>query len=348
MKNGLRSFALRFAVLLLASYGMLYAAQKFYDPVVAGHLDFYSYYKMYQAPLDFTAANAPFVYRQLSALVTHAIFAAGIYYPNETALSVPEIDPRLFFAALAANYLGLVMAATFAGAVTERETGGFAFPLLAGLLCLLSFYSQSLVVTGLTEGMTWFLFGAAYFLYVLEKRWAFALVLALSIFQREMIPVVFALIAAFSLLFRSGDKTYNRFVLAASILCFSAYVLMRSYLIAIPGYESQLSFEFLIRNLIFPSIPLGANVFQGFLSQNLLFVALAFGAALWFRTRVIPKQLIVLTLTVLAVAIIVFAEAINGGIGRISGMLSPALAALAATSLYRCERLGTMGRVEAE
>jgi hypothetical protein len=340
MKNGLRTFALRFAVLLLASYGMLYAAQKFYDPVVAGHYDVYSYYKMYQAPLDFTATNAPFVYRQFSALVTHAIFAAGIYYPNETALNAPQIDPRLLFAALAANYLGLVMAATFAGAVTERETGGFAFPLLAGLLCLLSFFSQSIVVTGLTEGMTWFFFGAAYFLYVLEKRWALALVLAASIFQREMIPVVFALIAGFSLLVRSGGKTYNRFVLAASILCFGAYVLMRSYLVAAPGYESQLSFESLIRNLIFPSISLRTNLFQGFLSQNLLFIALAFGGALWARTQEAPKPLIVLTLTLFAVSVIVFAEAINGGIGRISSMLSPALAAFAATSLYKYERLG--------
>jgi hypothetical protein len=344
MKNGLRSFALRFAVLLLASYGMLYAAQKFYDPVQAEHYDFYSYYKMYQAPLDFTAANAPFVYRQFSALATHAIFAAGIYYPNETAFSDPQIDPRLFFAALAANYLGLVMAATFAGAVAERETGGFAFPLLAGLLCLLSFFSQSLVLTGLTEGMTWFFFGAAYFLYVLEKRWTLALVLAVSIFQREMIPVVFALIAAFSLLVRSGDKAYNRFVLSASILCFGAYVLIRSYLIAAPGFESQLSLRFLVANLVSPSISLGTNLFQGFLSQNLLFIALAFGAALWVRTYVIPKPLIVLTLTLLAVAIIVFAEAINGGIGRISGMLSPALAAFAAISLYRYERLGARGQ----
>ena len=122
----MRSFLLRFLLLLTASYGLLYFSHKFYQPVLVQHSDFLdSYYWMYQTPLDFTAANAPWVYRQISAVLTHAMFAAGVYYPNETAFAGPAFDPRLFFAALATNYLGLVLSATLAGEVTRRETGGF-------------------------------------------------------------------------------------------------------------------------------------------------------------------------------------------------------------------------------
>src|ERR1700752_494166 len=97
----MRSFLLRFVVLLAASYGLLYFSYKSYDPAFVQHRDFLvSYYWMFQNPLDFTQAAAPFIYRQISALLTHALFAAGIYYPSETAFADAAYDPRLFFAAL--------------------------------------------------------------------------------------------------------------------------------------------------------------------------------------------------------------------------------------------------------
>lgn len=333
----MRSHALRFGILLLASYGMLYAAYKFYDPSIAGHADYFSYYKMHQAPLDFSATSAPFIYRQFTAITTNLIFAAGIYYPEDIAFTDARIDQRLFFAALLANYLGLVLAANIAGAITERESRHFTYSLLAGLFCLLSFFSLSVAVTGLSEGITWFFFAGLYFLYVRENRAAFASVLALSIFQREMVPVVFGLVATFSLLLRHGDRRYNGFVLALSVLCFLAYVLVRTYLIAVPGYELQLSLPYLIDNLLSPTATLRDTLFGGFLSQNLMLISIAIAAALWRRTGAIPKELFVLVLTFLAVVVIVLAEDIGGGTGRISSMLSPAFAAFAATSFYRYE-----------
>ena len=71
----------RLALLFAVSYGLLYFSYKYYVPWSGGH-DFTSYYKMYLSPFDFTAAPAPFIYRQLSAIVTHLVYAAGIYYPN--------------------------------------------------------------------------------------------------------------------------------------------------------------------------------------------------------------------------------------------------------------------------
>ncbi len=66
----LRSPILRLFLILLASYGLFFFSYKYYVPIRA---DFYRYYPMYERPLDFTAASAPFVYRQVSAVVTHLL-----------------------------------------------------------------------------------------------------------------------------------------------------------------------------------------------------------------------------------------------------------------------------------
>src|SRR5262245_49881117 len=167
---------------------------------------------MYQRPLDFSAATAPFVYRQISALVTHALYLTGLYYPEGISFSDSAIDQRMFFSALLANYLGLTLAATLAGSAVERATGSFAYSLLAGFLCLLSFHTQTAVITGLTDGISWFFVALLYFFYVRRERWPLVAVLVLAIFQREIIPLVFLLIAFFSLVFRSDDRRYDRFV----------------------------------------------------------------------------------------------------------------------------------------
>jgi len=53
----LRAALLRFALLLAASYGMLYFADKWYAPTI-GSADFTEqYYRMYQKPLDLSAAE---------------------------------------------------------------------------------------------------------------------------------------------------------------------------------------------------------------------------------------------------------------------------------------------------
>src|SRR4249920_3256529 len=109
-----RSSILRGGVLLLASYGLFYFSYKYYVPIQA---DFYRYYPMYQRPLDFTAATAPFVYRQVSAVITHALYLTGIFYPEDIAFADPEIDQRMFSSALLANYLGLLLAAMLAGRI---------------------------------------------------------------------------------------------------------------------------------------------------------------------------------------------------------------------------------------
>ena len=332
------AFLLRFVVLLAASYGLLYFSHKFYDPVLADHSDFLlSYYRTFQSPLDFSAANAPWVYRQVSAVLTHALFAAGIYYPNETAFTAAAIDPRLFFAALAINYLGLVFSGALAGEVTRRETNGFVFPLLAGLLCLLSFHAQTVVITGLTEGVTWAFSAALYLLYVRQTRVAFAGVLALSIFQREVLPVAFALIAVFSLLIGEENRRYNLFVLAAAVACFAGFMVMRLLVIPVPGYAPPLSPSGFIATLFAAPITLRELTFPVLLAQNVILISIGVAGTLWLKERRIPRDLLVLLLSFAGLVVLGLGSGADLSIGRIAGLLSPAFAALAARDLFRLE-----------
>src|SRR5579863_9142962 len=68
----------RFAVLSLASYGLLYFSYKWYAPTDGDFV--YEYYKMYVRPVDFSIADAPFIYRQFSAALSNMIYSSGIYY----------------------------------------------------------------------------------------------------------------------------------------------------------------------------------------------------------------------------------------------------------------------------
>src|SRR5262252_1974855 len=107
--------ALRFAVLFFASYGAFYFSYKWYalpDP------DFLRHYAQNDLnPLSFAQGMTPHVLRQGSAVLTWLIYHAGIYYPSLIAFHAPGLDQRLFFAALLANYVGLLTAAGLAGSI---------------------------------------------------------------------------------------------------------------------------------------------------------------------------------------------------------------------------------------
>jgi len=245
----------------------------------------------------------------------------------------------MFFAALLANYLGLVLAGAFAGSVGERETGSFTSSLIAGFLCLLSFHSQTAVIAGMTDGISWAFVAALYLFYVQRRRVPFAVLIALAIFQREVIPLAFALIAAFALVLRSGDRRFNLYVLVCSALAFAAYLALRLYILPIPGNEYQVSFSTIISSLVAPyAVSLRAVILQGFVSQNVAFIAIASELWLWLRRRTLSREFLVVILAFAAIAALALADGIGVNVGRVAGMLSPVFAAIAAISLYRLER----------
>ncbi len=332
----------RLLLLFALSYGMLYYSYKHDDPRLVGDYDFLTrYYAMYLSPLDLTAASPPAIYRQLSAVATHLVYAAGIYYPNAIAFADPRYDQHVFFAALLTNYVCLVLAAWLAGMIVQHELKSPAFvpATVGGIICLLSFSTQVSVITGLTEGLSWLMFALGFLFFL--RRWMapLALLLVLAIFERELILILFAAISGLAFLLRREERRRDAMVFIWSLACFAGYFVMRKIVASpFPERPAQLDPGRWLEALRQFHIT-KAFVFEGLLSQNLLAIYVVSGAvAIWLRReRLFWLPVIGGAFLVLAAVAVITNNDIQ--LGRLASILSPVLAALTAISWERVARV---------
>lgn len=104
----------RVLLLVLASYGLFYFSYKYYIPWYGGN-DFAEYYHIYLVPLNLHVEPAPFVCRQISAVLTNLVVQNHIFYPEKISFQDPQYSQQVFFAALFINWIFLVLAAWLAG-----------------------------------------------------------------------------------------------------------------------------------------------------------------------------------------------------------------------------------------
>jgi hypothetical protein len=281
-------FCYRVIFLVLVSYGIFYFSYKFYIPW-PGDNDFAQYYPMYLHPLDFTQAEAPFIYRQFSAVITNVVYRTGIFYPNEIQFSNPAYDQRVFFSVLLSNYVALLLTAIVVGNMIIHITKSDSLlpPLMGGLLCFTAFFTQKGVITEMTEGWSWFLVAIGFYGYLRRSLWLILPVLFLSIFQKETIPIVFGVLAAIDLLASFWDKKVHLFykwTFASSLLAFVGYLLVRTVLLPVGGeYESQLNAASMMANLtnLFTAGFSSTLFFQGVITQN-TYLIFAFTTLIFF------------------------------------------------------------------
>jgi hypothetical protein len=334
---------LRLLMLLLASYGLLYFSYRNYSPD-GGGVDFYSYYPVYLHPLDFGAAPAPFVLRQLSALLTHAIHGTGTHWPGAIRFVHAGIDQSWFFSALLANYLCLLAAAWVAGRAVEVVASSTepVFPWLAGLLCLLSFHSQSVVITGLTEGPSWLLAAGCLLAWLERRRWLLSLLLLLAVLQRETLDVAFAGIAACALLFQPSSRRFAVWILIWALLCFACYLLIRT-VAGVSGSEEQLDPATLASALGRFRVT-GPILLQGLLSQNMMFLCVLCCALAWQRRPDLHFWLPVLLFVTAELWLMAIAAGTGTNVGRICGVLTPLFATWTAVALRALSAETASGR----
>lgn len=334
----------RLGLLLTASYGLLYFSYKFLMPW-GGTGDFDRYYPMDRSPLNFHVAPAPFVLRQVSAVLTYLTWKAHIFYPSRIAFRDPAYDQRIFFAALFVNWICLVLAAVTAGLIAEEMLGRRAASAahLAGLLCLLSFHVQSVVLSGLAEGPGWLLLALGFLACLRRAPALLACILALAVFERETVLLALGILSAgdaWRHRHRSGEadqaQRFRMQALFASLLGLALYVALRHML---PGYENQTSPAGLFHGLRETRFN-GDLLFQGLLTQNVVLIALA----AWWNgrdpaTRRMP-WLLPLLATLGLLDAVGLAAGVSNNIGRIGGILTPCFAAIAAACLLDADASG--------
>lgn len=257
------------------SYGFFYFSYKYYTPNFGGTDFLEEYYRMYLQPLRFDVASAPFIYRQLSAILVHLVWLSGIYHGTDIAFAEPGYDQRVFFAAMLTNYAALVATATVAADIARKLMPGKneAWALMGGAFCFFDFYSQPAAMSVTTEGVSWLIVAIGFLGYVRRSPLTVGIVLCLAIFQREIVPIIFAALSASLIVLGSKDRKFHATILMLSVAAFGLYAAMRTFWIPVAGYEEQLSLSSFVQLLSQWSRLLSANaIFQVFLSQNLLIV----------------------------------------------------------------------------
>jgi hypothetical protein len=320
--------------LTVTSYGLLYFTYKFAKPW-PGSNDYYAnYYFMYLSPLDVHAAPAPYNLRQVSAVITHLVLATHLYVPNRTAAIVPGRYPNVLFAAMITNWAFLLLAAWLAGLIAEEELGhpNAVAALIAGFLCLLAFQTPFFVLSGLTEGVNWFLLAAGFLAYLRRARSWLLLVLIVSIVQRESIPIIMGVIAACDLAISREDKRFKMQTIAAALACFTVYFLARRFFLS--GSESETHFAAMLASIRHPG-PASTFLSQMVLTQS---TAILFFALAWLGHKDIRRRRPWVP-CLLAAMIVLDALGIAAGIvdnlDRVLAILVPILAAMAAAELWR-------------
>jgi hypothetical protein len=99
------------AVLL---YGYVYTAYKYGNPLF-GRNDFFHYQEIILHPLDLAAAPAPFVLRQIPAIVASAFYRLGFHFDTAAvidSIGLDEGEKRRFFAMILSNGLAVCLSFT--------------------------------------------------------------------------------------------------------------------------------------------------------------------------------------------------------------------------------------------
>jgi hypothetical protein len=340
----LRTHLYRLSFFTLLSYGFLYFSYKWLNPTRV-NVDFIEYYGMIQHPFDFHAAPSPWVYRQWTAVIAHALWKLHVYYPDVIQFYDPRYGQRIFFAALLTNFLSVVVAAWLTTLIIDHWLASSStrqstiLPLFAGMLCFFSFYLQETTITGQADGLSWAIVALCYVLYQRHSLLVLAAVLLLSILQREIIPVIFLVFACTDLLaHRKADADARRFLswtAVASAAAFAAYLLTRHF-IAAPGNEYQADLHAQLRQLL-AFRPTSAYFAQVFFGQNLLAILAGLSLLAYKRHRTLSNMLLPLAAACIALLLISVMTQIGTNASRMLALLTPIVAAEITIALIQLE-----------
>ncbi len=339
----------RAIVFFLLSYGMLYFSYKFYIPLIGGGNDFYNYYKMYINPLDFTQTHAPFIYRQFSATITNIIYEWGIFYNTTISFTDSQISQKLFFASILSNYLALVLTAlTVSKTVDLYVKNSFIYPLIGGAICFMSFGVSTYVLTGLTEGWTWFLIAIGFYSLKSNNLKLFIIISLVSIFQKEIISIILGIFSFIYFVYHfkyNESKNLHMFYIKTFLISlgsFLTYIIVRKVLMPVDGHANQLSTDAWLNSFLNTNFSEISFVIPTLLSSNLLYLLISLFLIIFYKYKQDLNQLykadfVAILFTVAGLYFIGIITSIGTNIGRILLNLSPIISVIITYYFYIIE-----------
>jgi hypothetical protein len=269
-----------FLIGIILLYGYVYTAYKYGNPLF-GRNDFFRYQLIILHPFDLSAAPAPFVLRQIPALVASLFYRLGVHLDTAATIDfigADEATESRFLAMILSNGVAVCLSFTvLAGYLrkklaTDSTINALAlFGIFAGW-----FYFPSAVIAPVTTGWGW-LVSALFVIAFVERNTAVTLVAcAIALFARET-TMIFALVMFLALLLEGEER--NRGVLGSIIVLAASCVL---YLVLRIGFTSGYAHQIDPNHIIaqFTSLSFPAHFFiqmalaQGMLSLLLVLIAM--------------------------------------------------------------------------
>lgn len=295
-----------FAIGVIFVYGYIYTAYKYGNPLF-GRNDFFKYQAMIGSPFDFSATTAPFVLRQIPAIVAAGFYKLGLHYDTMAVVDLIGFDrdtKRRFLALIMSNGLAVCLSFAMLCHYLRTKLPTFGVVELFALFGIFAawFYFPSGTVAPATVGWGWFassLFAIAF----LERSLSLTcLACLIGIFSRET-TLIFALVMVTAVLLFDGERSRN-VVLSAIVLiagCLTYLILRKLFT---TGYEHQISPRAVFANLT--SFRVSRDyIFQSVLSQGLLLL-LIFGIAVKA-----PRYAAYLCIAAAAVVVVAFAAKVS-------------------------------------
>jgi hypothetical protein len=271
-----RDFVL--GVILL--YGYVYTAYKYGNPFF-GRNDFFRYETMVAHPFDLSATPAPFVLRQIPAIVASVFYRLGFHGDTAAVIDTLGLDgetKRRFFAMILSNALAVCLSFTILSGYlrTKLATDGLISSLaLFGILAAW-FYFPSAVIAPVTIGWGWLASSFLVVAFVEASAAMTVLACALALFSRETTLIFGLTMFVASLLFeRDRRRGVGVSVIVLAVSCL-LYLALRIGLTT--GYEHQINPAGIAGRIASLSFP--AHFFvQLILAQGILILLLVLIAA---------------------------------------------------------------------
>jgi len=278
MNNILKYLAV-IGVFFLLAYPSYYQEYKYGDPAISGQADYYEYYKMYK-DLDFESVAAPTNMRVISALVVHAIYKTGLYYPVEICFSNPQYDQAVYFSAVMHNFLAGIITCFLIFFLVYKNSGNFILSILMGAGYLLSYSTVIWGSGGSVDGFSimWFTIG----LTLIEKKsfWVIPFI-SLTIFQRDVVLIAFGVFTFVSFfhayIYEKKISKYSLYVFFTTLISFIIMVWLRETIFHTSDrWSGYTNVDFYGNVFDFPDLTIGRFLRGVIFSQNTFFIFLMF------------------------------------------------------------------------
>jgi hypothetical protein len=305
----------------LLVFPLFYFVYKYGTPDL-GLRDFYDYYKMY-ANWDLENTEAPFNMRLVSTFFVHLMYKAGIRYETQISFDALGMDRAVFFNAILFNFICVISTCLVIFRMIHNKFKSTLLSFCAGLLYPLGFGTMFYELMPITDAFSLWMF-ALIFHWYLQKKQLVIVPLLLLIFQREYIFLALGLLCVLDY-WKQRDLYFVK-VLAASILCFATYFILRKTLFYTPKYDQQADPGYFLESIVTLKFPLLPYIKQTFMTMNIFILYILVVLYKKYKRMAIDSfSFIKLILLFAQINIISFAAVFGNNTGRYFYILVPAV-----------------------